>query len=358
MAGQELLDLFYLGKEMEWRYKLDNYEAAAIKELIRVYENAKIDIRLQIQAAPDYVRQEAMMQHLEEMLTGLRSASGMAIAEMATLAATQALFEYQDLLSVEGRVSGFNFVSLTKEQVGAWVEEPVGGRLLEEWLQDSFDTRILDNIKSEIGTGMAKGSGFKDIIERLMDHGINMSRDDAITVARTYVQSVNSKAQEAVYEANDDIVKKVRWCATFENSKKSKGLGTCLSCAALDGQEWAVKDKNRPPMPLHCKCRCTFLPISVSYRELGLDIDELEDAARPYTIREPKAIDEGGKRAILEVGQHQGDWGTWLKTRNDKFQRDALGPGRYDLWKSGKVKLEDMVNSKTGRLLTLKELLR
>src|SRR5574343_588066 len=116
---------------MEWRYKLDQYEAAAIKELIRVYENAKIDIRRQIQTAPDYVRQEALMQHLEEMLTGLRSASGMAIAEMATLAATQALFEYQDLLSVEGRVSGFNFASLTKAQIGAWVEEPVGGRLLE-----------------------------------------------------------------------------------------------------------------------------------------------------------------------------------------------------------------------------------
>lgn len=358
MVGQELLDLFIIGKEMQWRYKLDRYEQSAIQELIKIYENAKIDIRRQIQAAPDYVRQEAIMQHIEEMLTGLRTQAGMAITEMATLAATQALFEYQDLLSVGGRVTNFNFVSLTKEQVAAFVEEPVGGQLLTEWLQDSFDSRVLDHIREEVGTGLAKGSGFREIVERIFDQSMNMSRDDAISIARTYVQSVNSRAQEQVYRANSDIVKKVKWCASFENSKKSKGLGTCLRCAALDGQEWPIKAENKPPMPLHIRCRCTWLPVTVTYRELGLDIDELEDAARPYTIRKLKAIDEGGTRKIEAVGQHQGDWASWLETRSKKFQLDALGPGRYELWQSGKVSLHDMVDRKTGRLLTLKELLR
>src|SRR5574343_1008713 len=357
MTGQDYLDLFFIGKEVEWRYKLDRYEDSAIKELIKVYENAKVDILRAVRSGNyDDARAETLLRDVENMLTGLRIQSGMAIAEVATLAGKQALFEYQDLLSVEGRIANFNFTSLTSEQIAAGVEEPVGGQLLNEWLTNSFDTRIMDNIKSEIGTGLAKGSGFKDIFWRLMDNGVNMSRDDAITIARTYVQSVNTRAQETVYEANKDIVKKLRWTATFENSNKDKGTGTCLTCAALDGQEWATNDKKRPPMPKHPRCRCTWVPVTVSYRELGLDIDELRRAARPYTIREDLAIDEGGTRAIQEVGQHQGSWESWMKSRSADFQKDALGPGRYQLWKDGKISLHDMVDHETGRLLRLDEL--
>jgi len=50
-------------------------------------------------------------------------------------------------------------------------------------------------------------------------------------------------------------------------------------------------------------------PITKSYRELGLDIDELKTSLRPYTEREAgTSIGAGLQRDILAAGQYDGDF--------------------------------------------------
>jgi len=44
----------------------------------------------------------------------------------------------------------------------------------------------------------------------------------------------------------------------------------------------------------------------------------------------------------------------WIKKQSAADQKEFLGPTRYKLWKSGKVKLDKFVND--GQLLTLDEL--
>ena len=93
----------------------------------------------------------------------------------------------------------------------------------------------------------------------------------------------------------------------------------------------------------------------VSYRELGLDIDELEDVARPWTDRDDIPIGEGG-RNIRDWGKHKGNYSTWFDSRGEQFQRNVVGPKRYELIKAGKVKFKDLVDPQTGRLIPWKEL--
>jgi len=178
---------------------------------------------------------------------------------------------------------------------------------------------------------------------------------EAITIARTYIQTANVAAQMAVYEANDDLVKGWRWSSVLEPGYSKSGRGTCLRCASLDGQVFELG--RGPNIPLHARCRCVAIPVTKTWRELGIDRDEIEQAVRPYTIRPDQNIDAGGMRTIIESGRHQGDYGTWWAKQDRAFRVNAVGPGRFELLESGKVSFGDLVDSK-GRQRTLEELMR
>ncbi len=111
-----------------------------------------------------------------------------------------------------------------------------------------------------------------------------------------------------------------------------------------------------PDIPLHVRCRCVSTPILKTYRELGIDIDEMEEVARPYTMRPDENIDAGGRRTIQEVGLSQGDYGSWFDKQSREFKLKAMGPGRLELLENGDVTFQGLVDSKTGELKTLKEL--
>jgi hypothetical protein len=124
-------------------------------------------------------------------------------------------------------------------------------------------------------------------------------------------------------------------------------------CAARDGKEYPLN--GGPSIPAHPRCRCCAVPLTKSWRELGIDKDEIEDAVRPYTIRPDQNIDAGGMRTIIESGRHQGDYASWWAKQSPDFRRNAVGPGRFELLESGKIRFEDLVDAQ-GRQRTLKEL--
>lgn len=189
-----------------------------------------------------------------------------------------------------------------------------------------------------------------------MGHMEGFTRKEAVTLARTFVQTANCEAMKSVMRANSDIVKGWRWSSVMEGGNIATGRGTCLICSALDSGQEVYPIDGGPVIPAHLNCRCFQIASLVSYKELGVNIDELEEVARPWTIREDIPIGEGG-RAILDFGQHQGNYESWMKTRGAVFQKNVLGPKRYELWKSGKVKMIDMVDIDTMRLKRIDNLL-
>lgn len=102
-------------------------------------------------------------------------------------------------------------------------------------------------------------------------------------------------------------------------------------------------------------CRCLWLPWIKSWRELGIDADELEKAARPWLIREEGNIDAGGRK-ILYAGTSKEDFPGWWKTLPYEQQIKSIGPVRTQLINSGKLTWKDLMNKNTGQFYTLKEL--
>jgi len=142
------------------------------------------------------------------------------------------------------------------------------------------------------------------------------------------VMSVANQQREALYRANPQLVRGVRWLATLDGR-------ACLFCAARDGQVYELDHQPRGhdlpwdggPGACHFGCRCVSLPVLASWRELGVDMDEV-----PGT----RASQDGQVPATLRFEQ-------WLQSKPVAFQETWFGPGRTRLWREQKLTLSELL---------------
>lgn len=349
-----------LARIVAWQNQLDGFTNEALKPLLASVTQAQNEIMTRLEHWAGHPtatgwsedRSLALLDELEAMTAGIQTHLTGHVADMAGHAGSASLDMHSNILSWDGRAAGFNSLALTASQVRQLaIETPVGGRLLEDWISRTFDNNLASGIRNEIITGMLKGEGYPDLVARL-EQGWDMTRTEATTLARTYVQSANVGAMQSVYKANRDIVKAWRWCATLEIGG-SKGGGTCMQCAALDGNVYAMDEANVPEIPLHPRCRCVALPVTKTWRELGLDIDEMDKAYRPWTKSEDVINIGRGARPPEMQGFHQGSYADLFPKLRREEQLAVVGPGRLGLIESGEIKFPDLVDPATGRLRLL-----
>ena len=226
----------------------------------------------------------------------------------------------------------------------------VNGSLIEGaptsawWAKQSQDLQF--KFASQVRQGIAQNETLQQIIRRVAGSkklgipGImDVSRRNASALVHSSIMQVANDARMATFKANDDIVKGVRFLATLDSH-------TSLQCIANSGAEWTLDGEpmsgtTQPfnPPPLHFNCRSMLVPVTLSYRELGIDVDE------------PK-----GTRAS-DLGQIPADtsFDDFLKRHDAAYVDDLLGPGRADLWRKGTITLSDLLGQ-TGRPLTLAQL--
>lgn len=368
-APQEALDFYYLVRNIEWRYRLDQAEAEVIAQIRRLLDDMRQELtgRVTRYAEGTYTRArlEALLAEIEVYSAAVQRQTAITVAEAYGIVGTASLREQYEILSVGGVASNVIPVSMNVAEFSALVmANPLSGSPLQAWVNRAFQEGQ-EQLYDALRTGMFQGETYRDIVRRVLREAQDITEREAITLTRTYVQSANVSAQEAAYEANKDIVGWVEWSAVLESGYKQTGRGTCIRCSALDGQRWKQDDKNRPPCPLHCRCRCTLLPV-VDWEGLGLSELDMGKAVRPYTERVNKNIDTGGKREITAYGQHKGSWGSWAEGRKPEFKINAIGPQRYDLWQQWHSKtggtfetfMHRLVDRSTGELYTVRELER
>ena len=151
------------------------------------------------------------------------------------------------------------------------------------------------------------------------------------SLVRTSLNHASSVSRERTYAENSDLISGVQWVSTLDDR-------TTLICAELDGKVFPIDEGPRPPA--HFSCRSTTVPVTKSFRELGIDLDE----AKP------------GTRASMngQVSEKE-TYAAWLKKQNAATQREVLGARRYEMYKAG-TPIDRFVRD--GRVLTIKELAR
>ena len=359
LPPQALLELYQIARNVILRADLDTYDEEVLRQILAALEKGRREIAWRFEHSvatmKDWTadRLEQLFYEFDDMSLGVRTALAESIAEAAGYAGEAATAAHSDILSLGRRVAGFEAVALTASQYRAFfAETPLGGHFLQGWVDRAFTGSMQRAMLTDLQAGVLQGEGYQSLVRRLTQ-GFDLFKDEAVTLARTYVQTANVTASQMVAQANSGILRGWRWCATLEHGYRASGRGTCLVCAALDGQEFEMG--KGPVIPKHPRCRCYPVWLTKTWRELGIDIDELEEAVRPYTVRPDQNIDAGGRRTILESGFHQGNYAEWLMGRSEEVKLNALGPGRYELLKAGKIGFADLVDGQ-GRLRTLKEL--
>lgn len=348
------LDLYFLTRNVQWRYRLDQYEDAAIAEMLKTVRATVAEIKREIFDGDVPENADELVAELEALSAGLRKRIGEDVATMSSVAGEYSVAEHTAIMSLDGAAK-INTVALSAAQFKEFLGGgPTQGTPLPAWVDAAWGEAVSEKIRRNLNVAVLRGEGYQKAVRGLLDAGLaDFTEREAITIARTYIQTANVAAQMAVYQANDDLVKGWRWSAVLEPGYSKTGRGTCMRCAALDGQVFQMG--KGPSIPLHPRCRCVAIPVTKTWRELGIDRDEIEAAIRPYTIRPDANIDAGGMRTIIESGRHQGNYASWFAKQPKDFKINAVGPNRYKLLESGGIKFDDLID-REGNLRTLKQL--
>lgn len=202
-----------------------------------------------------------------------------------------------------------------------------------------LDNRLKDTFQSQIRLGVLNGSTNNEIVKGLKPILDNFTKNNVTTLVKTSLNTFTNDVRFGIYKENESVFKGYQHQSVIDNR-------TSLICSVRDNLAWDLDLKpighNLPfkKPSLHYNCRSIILPILKSFKEMGIDLEEVSGLTR-------SSIDGELARST--------SFSDWFDKKPKAFQEEYLGTGRYELYKQGKITLSDLV-SQNGRVLTLKEL--
>lgn len=221
----------------------------------------------------------------------------------------------------------------------------IEGGPMENWWARMSSTTIF-NVSNAIRQGVAQGETNAQIASRISGKrgaisALDTAKHNLAALVHTSMQTVANDSRLAVFKANDDIIKEFVWFVALDGH-------VCPRCIALSGRRWK-NEEGHPAIghsvpfqnpPIHWNDRCVLLPVTKTFKELGVKVDEVpagERASRDGPVSSKTTFDE------------------FLKRQSKERQDEQLGAGRAQLWRDGKITLAQLIDGK-GRELTLAEL--
>lgn len=219
-----------------------------------------------------------------------------------------------------------------------------GAPSAEWWERQADDTS--QRFSNAVRQGAVAGDTVEQMAARVAGRRgypgvMDIAMSNARSLVHTSVMEVANEARMQTFRQNADVVEGVRQVSTLDSH-------TTEICMAYDGCEWDLdgepRDGTELPFeggpPRHWGCRSVLVPITKSFKELGVNAEEPGP----------------GERASAD-GQVPGDmtFGDWLDTQTKEEQDDILGPGRAEMWRGGKITLTQLLDLR-GNPLTLEQL--
>jgi SPP1 gp7 family putative phage head morphogenesis protein len=227
---------------------------------------------------------------------------------------------------------GFSVRGMTEGAINETVRNTlINGATIQETVTrfvEDFDGKVTDQLRM----GINNGETITQLTSRVKEV-INTKTNSAKTIARTVQTAVSAEVREETFDENSDVVKGYEWVSVLDTR-------TSDICRALDGEEYALDDPKRRKPPAHPNCRSTITPVLKSWKELGIDANELSAGTRR---------DMDGKSVSAEL-----DYGEWLKTQSKAVQDEALGEDKAKLFRENNLDMKDFVN-RIGEPLTVEQ---
>jgi len=272
--------------------------------------------------------------------TGMDKAEALLVGDLKELAVYEA--EFQKALIDKSVPIEMDFVTPPKVMLKAIVRsQPIQGQVLKTAFTD-VAKRTQTEMHRQIRMGLAQGESIPQMVRRLRGTRAAGYKDGVLTekfprqaemIARTATNQVVNQASLATFEENDDIVDRWRYVATLDTR-------TCPMCGPLDGQVYDMADRQFVP-PRHPNCRCKVVSVLKVTEEFG-DMD----------VMKVPGLERASADGPIPLNTSYGDW---VGAADYKTQVAALGRGRADLLRGGKVGVKDLI-SREGRTIPLSRL--
>jgi len=298
-------------------------------------------------------RQRYQARRLAKLLKAVRSTVQGSYRNVHTLLAR----ELREVADIEATWTGRALNAATRvDFVDAGVSRTMLSSIVSDVLVQGAPTKewwgrqaagLADRFADEMRRGVALGEPNGKLIQRVRGtetaRGLmDVSRSSAERLVRSSVQTVANAARDAVYDENQDLISAVQWASTLD-------LRTTTWCVVRDGLLYTPKE-HKPidhgvpwlegPGRLHWQCRSTSVPVLKTWRELGIDENEVPETTR------------ASMDGQVPAGQSFEDW---LGKQSKERQDTVLGAGKADLWRKGKITFRDLLDQ-NGRPLTTEEL--
>lgn len=337
------------------------YSNGVVRRMMALLHRVDAELAVELTRALERLPADSFtVERLERLLVSVREINRQLYARvhgelqsaMRGLAEVEAPYQLElfarivpDVVQVQFPITG-----LAVEQVYvAALSRPFQGRLLADWAAN-LEAGTLEVVRNTVRLGYIEGQTTQQIVRRLIgtranryaDGTLQRSRREVTAVVHTALAHLSQTVRNEMQAANADILAATMWLSTLDSR-------TSEMCRIRDHLKYTVTD-HKPighrvpwlegPGRIHWNCRSTSVPVVKSWRELGLDMDDL-----PV-----------GTRASID-GQVPADltFGRWLNRQSAARQDEVLGKVRGRLMRAGKLKLPDFYDAQ-GRWLTLDQL--
>src|SRR5574343_1732568 len=143
------LDLYFLTRNVQWRYRLDQYEDATIREMLKTVRSAVAEIKLEIFENDAPENADALIAELEALSAGLRKRIGEDVATMSSVAGEYSVAEHAAIMSLDGAVR-INNVALSAAQFKEFLGGSTQGTPLPAWVDAAWGEAVSEKIKRNL----------------------------------------------------------------------------------------------------------------------------------------------------------------------------------------------------------------
>lgn len=339
---------------------ISRYSTGVANRMVKLLNETDAELTARLLDALDRLPPESFtVSRLESLLGSVRELNQQAVAAMQTglqdelvaLAKNEAAYQMSlfDSLLPSQVLSRYPLQGITSDMVyAAAMAQPFQGRLLSEWASNLESDRLA-RILNSVRRGYMAGDTVETIARNVRgrankgyrDGALQMNRANAASIAKTAVNHLAATARNSFTSANSDIVKGKQWLSTLDNK-------TSHDCIIRDRLRYTLENKPighkvpylQGPGKIHFCCRSTESLILKSWRELGIDVDDMDEGTRASMDGQVPA-----KTTYLE----------WLRKQSPQRQDDVLGAERGRMFRAGEIELGEMFTDK-GEWISLEQL--
>lgn len=339
---------------------LSRYATGVAREMVKVLNEADSELYARLLVELEKVNpNDVTVKMLRGKLKGVREVNRQAILgtfetltdELLAFAEHETDYQYTlfNTLLPDPTLKHLSIERVSAEQAySAAISKPFQGNLLSGWasnIEEDRLTRIINTVKA----GFLAGDDIETIARKVRgtkaanykDGILESGRRNVTSVTKTAVNHLAAVARNKMAQNNSDIIECKQWDSTLDNK-------TSHWCIVRDGKRYTLDGQpighDIPylggPGRIHFCCRSTELLITKSWRELGIDMDELDEGTR--------ASMDGQVPAKLTYME-------WLQKQSFYRQTQVLGIMRARLLRDGGITVSEMFTDK-GEFISLKQL--